>query len=443
MAATTYTGKQIRQDLATEHGDWVFLGTGVGVSAANYISDTERLQGANLPSGMFDNCIVRIASGTMAGEMSNVDYLDAENGRLYLTPSLTGILAADAEYEIWLKGIDPDVADRLRDNALDRWCSTWRPNPISLIVDGDLEEAGVTNWTAAGGATRTKTLSAFADELAGRWNLNVVVTTALTDYVESAVIPVLPGQRFFLEAAVSGYVTATGAAANVQIIAYDKTNSAAISLGGTRTSHSGQGWGKISLLFTAPANCTRITIRLTSSTATSTIVVGPIAMHRRQATRVSLPDRVRSLKRVGSQYMLSTPSSAASEQGQEFKVRNFKNSERQQVGARVIVNFQPGLSDEACWYWERGYFARLQTAYYTVAGRLAGDAATTDCPLELVSSRLAFLIAEFYTQKYGAEWQDDWMQEASRANYWDGQFGAEPRIVEENEFPFVFPQLSV
>ena len=445
MAAVTVTGAQIRQELATEHGDWVYLGETVGVSAVNYLSDTERLQGANMPSGAFDHCIVRIASGTLAGETALVDYLDAENGRLYLTPSLTGIAAAGVDYEIWLRGIDPDVVDRLRGQALTKWCSTWRAIVLTRIVDGDLEESGVGNWTAAGGATRTKTLAAQDDELSGRWNLNVVVTTALTDYVESAGISVQPGQLFYCEAAVSSYVTATGAGANAQVIVRDIDNSASITLGGIRTSHTGRGWGKLSLLFTIPASCYQIKVRLTSSTASSTQVWGPIALHRRKATIVNLPDRIRGIRRVATQYMLSTPISAGSEQGQQVKVRKFKNSERVQLGNRCQLWFNPGLGEEAVWYYERGYFFDLLTAaqYLTVAGRLVGDAATTDCPLEYVTAVTASLIAEFYMQKYGSDWQDDFVQTKARWNYWEGQFGPEPKIVMENETPIVIPQLGV
>lgn len=443
MAAATYTGAQIRQELATEHGDWVFLGEGVGTSAANYISDTERLQGANLPSGAFDNCIVRIASGTRIGETAAVDYLDAENGRLYLTTSLTGAISAGDDYEIWLRGIDPDVVDRLRDQALTKWCSAWRALPLTRIVDGDFEESGVTNWTVGGGATRTKSLAANDDELGGRWNLNVVVTTANTDYVESAGISVQPGQLFFLEAPVSAYVTATGAAATASLVVRDVDNGASISLGGVRTSHSGRGWGKISVLFTIPSGCYQIKIRLSSSTAASTVTWGPIACHRRRASRMNLPDRIRTLRRVGTQYLLTNPSSAASEQGQEYKVRQFKNTERTQVGNRVTLWFNPGLSEEAVWYYERGYFNALQTTYLTVAGRSTGDAATTDCPIEYAASVTAALVAEFYMQKYGADWQDDFVQAKSRWNYWEGQFGPEPKIVMENETPVYIPQLGV
>ena len=92
MAGATTTGLAIRQGLV-EYGDWVLLGeaTATGSDGAS-ITDTERLQGVNLPSTLFNNCIVRIASGTRAGETAYVDYLDGDNGILYLTPSLNGVL---------------------------------------------------------------------------------------------------------------------------------------------------------------------------------------------------------------------------------------------------------------------------------------------------------------------------------------------------------------
>lgn len=443
MAATTITGQQIRKELATEHGDWVFLGAATATGTTSYIVDTERLQGANLPSGAYDNCIVRITSGAAAGETTGVDYLDVDNGRLYLTPDISAALVLNDEYEIWLKGIDPYVVDRLRDNALDRWASTWRPVPLSIIVDGDFEMPNVTHWTAAGAATRSKVLSDFADEGATHWNLVVVNTNGAADYVESDSIPVQEGQRFYIEADVSSYVTSSSATAEAHIVAYDKSQSAAIALGGVRTTHNGKGWGKLSILITIPTGCTLISIRLVGNTTSSTQVWGGIAMHRIGASRVNLPARIRTLKRVATNYLLSNPSSSAAFQGESFKVRQFRSSERQQIGGRVVVWFNPKLGQEAVWYYERGYFARLQTNYYTAAGRAAGDTATTDAPLEYVTAILASLLAEFYMQKYGDDWKDDFVQAKARWNYWEGQFGPEPKIVEEVEEPIYIPQLKV
>jgi hypothetical protein len=443
MAAATVTGRQIRQGLYTEHGDWVFLGVAVGTQAANYIRDTERLQGVNLPSSAYDNCIVRIASGTKAGETAGVDYLDVETGQLFLTPSLTGALTAADEYEIWLKGIDPDVADRLRDNALNMWCSVWRPNPLTKIQDGDFEEPGVTLWSVSGGgATRTKSLAAFEDDLSGRWNLTVNNTVATTDYVESEGMFVTPGQRFYIEAPVSAY-TGAGLSATATLLVRDVTQTANISLGGIKTTHAGLGWGRLSIIFTVPAGCFEIRIRLTTSTASGVSIWGPIAMHRLDDTRMNLPDRIRSKHRVATQYMLTNPSSSVIGQNSQYKIRNFKNTERTDVGSRVVLWFNPPLGEESVWYYERGYFEKLQTAYYTVAGRLAGDAATTDCPLEYVVAWTAKLIAEFYMQKYGSDWSDDLIQAAGRVNYWESQFGPEPKNVMENEQPVYIPQLQI
>jgi hypothetical protein len=344
---------------------------------------------------------------------------------------------------VWFRGIDPDVVDRLRDDCLERFCSQWRPIPLSLIVDGDMEESGVSNWTAAGGATRTKALSTLANDATGRWNLLVVVTTATTDLVSAADINVSPGEMFYIEAPVSAYVTSSGAGANASIRVYDVTNAAYITLGGSRTTHTGPGPGRLHILVTAPSGCYKMSVRITSTTASSTVVVGPIHCHKRNATRVVLPDRIRTRKRVGTTFGTTTPSAGVATQTQEVKITERKNVERIQQGSRVIAFFNPALSEEAVWFYERGYFARLSATYFSAAARIVGDDATTDCPKEYVVAALAERVAKHMMDTYGADWQDDWVRASTELAYWEGEFGPEPKFVEENETPVYIPQWRV
>lgn len=442
--SSTYTGKEIRQGLIEEHSDLLFLGAQAGSgSTATTIVDTE-LEGRAISAQMFDGAIVLIASGTRAGERTRVDYLDPDTGTIYLDPALSGALADTDEYEIWLRGVDPDYVMRLRDHCAATVCSIWRQNVITVIADGDLEAAGVTNWTAAGGATRSKTLGGFPD-VKSRRHLAVVHTTAATDYVESDGVDCLPGERYFLECPVQAYVTATPASPAVASIdVRDLSNTASISLGGIRTSHTGRGWGRISVLFTIPDNCYRFSIRLKSATASSTTVWGGIACHLREGTEFTLPDRIRSKKRVGRTFYTSQVVNATSEVNRaRYKLRPYWNVERNQVGSNVELMFQPGLPDSAVYYYERGYFDRLQTNYFTVAGRTAGDTATTDCPKEYIVAALAERLTKRMLDKHGAEWQDDWVRASATLNYWEGVFGTEPQMVHENEHPVVIPDLKV
>jgi len=443
MAAATATGKEIRQGLSEIVGGWVYLGAATAASNVAYIIDTERLQGVNLPASLFDNAIVRISSGTYQGETANVDHLDAINGYLYLTPSLTGALASGDTYEIWLRGIDPDYVDRLRDDCLSRFCSTWRPTALTDITDGDMQDSGVTSWSVASGATRTKVYPSFPDAHYYR-ALQVVHTTASTDFVQTASIYVNPGERYFLQVPVSAWVTATpGLAATASLVIADVQNAVALTQGGIKTTHIGKGQGWISILFTIPANCYEIRIKLYSDTNASTTEWGPFYMHKRGKTRKSLPDRITTKKRVGNFFTLTNVNPAQSEQADNMYKNNKLGVSRVQVGSQVEVNFDQPLGEQAVMYMERGFFPRLSASYFTIAARATGDAAATLCPKEYIVAALAERVAKFYMDIFGADWQDDWVRASTELAYWEGEFGPEPQWIEETDVPVMIPQIQV
>lgn len=161
-------GKEIRQGLV-EYGDWVFLGTQVGTTGAtaSAIPDATRLKGLALPSTLFNNCIVRIVSGAAAGERTYVDYLDPNAGILYVNPALSVALAATDEYEIWCRGIDPDMVDRLRDDCLQKFCSQWRIVPVSQVEDGDLEDKTTVEAVAITSSTNATPIAVTASAVHG------------------------------------------------------------------------------------------------------------------------------------------------------------------------------------------------------------------------------------------------------------------------------------
>lgn len=443
MSAATVSGLTIRTQLFER--SWMFPGAEVGAGAANYILDTTRLEGNALPSGLFDGAIVRITSGDRAGERSYVDYLDQDTGKLYLTPSLTGALADADTYEVWLKGIDPDMADRLRDEALRKTCSVWRVQTLCLIPDGDMDAADTTHWAVAGSATRTKGFGVFP-EVHGRRQLSVIHTTAATDYVKSDTLSCQPGERWFFECPVSAYVTTGNAPAKATVVVQDLTNSAAIPLGGIRTSHTGYGWGGISLLFTIPAGCYKIEFRLTSDTDASTTVWGPMVCFRRTKWRVSLPDRITSPKRVGTTFRTNSLNPAASEvNDSHYKLREYANVERKRIGSQVELWFNPPLENIPVYYHERGYFDALQTSYYTAADRSGGDAAVTDCPRDYVVAATAEAVAKYMLAKNPTDpqWQAEWIRASADLNYWEGEFGPEPQYIESDEEPVFIPYIRV
>lgn len=442
--STTTTGKAIRQALSTLIGGLVDIGQQVGSGGTTTtIVDAGNLKGRALPPSMYDNAVVRVSSGTRQGETTYVDYVDPSTGTIYLDPALTGALADGDEYEIWMRGVDPDYVDRLRDDCLQYLVSTWRQITLSCIPDGDLETSGVTNWVVVSGATRSKSLGGFPDAKS-RWMLSVVHTTASTDFIDSGNVDCQPGENYFLEVPVQAYVTATSAPATATVVPYDVTNSANMTYGGIRIAHTGRGWGRLSLYFTIPADCYQFKIRLKSDTNASTTNWGQFSCHHRDATEFTLPDRIRSKKRVGHTFWTGQVTPATNwVNNTRLKFREYKNVEREQIGSNVVLFFNPGTSNNAIYFYERGYFARLESGYVTPAQRLAGDSATTDAPLEYAAAVLAEQLTKRMLDKYGSDWQDDWVRASTWSNYWEGEFGPEPQRIHENTQPVYIPDLRV
>lgn len=450
--SNTTTGKQIRQLLASLLGGVCEIGAQAGSGASTTtIVDTQNYAGRAIPSSMYDNAVLRMTSGSLAGQTTFIDYIDGSTGTIYLNPALSGTPADTDEFEIWLHGIDPDYVDRLRDDALQYTCSVWRQNVMTVIADGDLQTTtngatpgDVSHWTVVGSATRTKGFAS-APEAKSRFLLSVVHTTAASDFIDSDIVECQPDEIYFVEVPVKAYVTATSAPATATCQPYDADNSANIAFASAiRTTHTGRGWGKLSFSFQIPSNCYRFKLRLTSDTNASTTVWGQFACHKIHQTQLTLPDRIRTKSRVGRTFLTTqVQNSQQYLNNSQRKIREYKNVERNQVGSNVVLWFNPELAYwNACYYYERGYFPRLQTGYTTAAQRSAGDAATTDCQIEYVAAAVAEVLAKRMLDK-DASWQDKWVRATAMLNYWEGEFGPEPQHVFENSVPVVVPQLRV
>lgn len=451
--STTTTGKAIRQLLSTLMGGVVEIGAQVGSGASTTtIVDTGNYKGRAIPSSLYDNATLRMTSGSLAGQTTYVDYIDGATGAIHLDPPLGGTPADTDEFEIWLHGVDPDYVDRLRDDCLQYTCSAWRQNVMTVVVDGDLQGVSngavagdVTHWNVVGSATRTKALAG-APDAKSRFLLSVVHPTATTDFVDTDAVECQPSEIYFVEVPVKAYVTATSAAATASLIPLDVTNTATIPFGSAiRTSHTGRGWGHLSFSFQIPAGCFQFKLRLSSDTAASTTTWGQLACHKINSAQITLPDRINSKGRVGRTFLTTQVTNSTQYVNNfQFKMREYKNVERNRVGSNIVLYFNPALAYwNACYYYERGYFPRLQTTYITPAQRAAGDSAVTDCAIEYVSAALAEKLSKRLLDKLGAEWQDDWVRASTMFNYWEGEFGPEPQHIFENEQPVTIPQVRV
>jgi len=72
-------------------------------------------------------------------------------------------------------------------------------------------------------------------------------------------------------------------------------------------------------------------------------------------------------------------------------------------GGQFRVVLKDGAVGTRAIFWQEfAHYAALQTAYTTAAGRQAGDAATTDCPLEYVAWGT---LRNLYPGQFEREWQ--------------------------------------
>ena len=521
MPVKMTSGKEIRQGLV-EYGDWLFIGRQVLAVGATTtaIPDATRLRGLSLPSTLFNNSVVRITSGAQAGERTYVDYLDPNSGILYVNPALSAALKDTDEYEIWMRGIDPDIVDRLRDDCLQKFCSQWRVVSFAQLPDGDMEDApdtnlvaiasstnatpiavttstahglvtgasvnieghlvnlsangkwiitvtgtsvftldgstptgvgttsgnvacrnGVPRWTATGSSILNKISGNFPNTHS-RQVLHVVGPASANDYATSQAIPVQPNDLWFLEVPCSAFLTAAPASLAIgTVTVIDVTNaSGTIALTGV-TTHTGRGVGIISVLFEIPSGCYEILVRLGSSTNLATTVWGGISMHERDQYRFSLQDRVTSRKRVGGFYTLQRETESGTSD-ERYKNAPFQSIERVQVGGQVEIYINPSTSEFPMFYYERGYYERMNPNYFTTNNRLSGDLAMTDAQKEYIISATAARVAKYYLDKVGGEWQDDWIRASADFNYWEGQHGPEPKLIAEVESELYVPQIA-
>ncbi|KKM26443.1 hypothetical protein LCGC14_1584690, partial [marine sediment metagenome] len=371
------TGKALREELV--HWGLVVLGEGLGTSAASYIEDTERLNSISMASSAFDGAHVRIADSGAGedGEQTRVDYLDVDNGRLHVTPDLTGGLSTGEDYEIWLHGIDPDDVDRYRDEALTSICSSWQPHPLSEVTNaGYLDTLSASNWEAYNSGTiAIQSSIEFPSEFARRALRVTGDGASANGSAESVAISVRPNQQFYLYVPVSAR---TGTAA---VWVLDETNTAEISLSGTATA-TGRGWVALQVTGTIPSGCYEIVINIGVQGSSDSADFGPINFHWDNQKFIGI-ENVVSKDHIGSIYSLTNAMDVGSnilwgeedaDQAVGFRV--------QQINDKVAIRFQEGsgMLDRPYFYEARTYYDDLSAGYLTIAQRVTGYAASTTCP---------------------------------------------------------------
>ena len=391
----TVTGQEIRQELE-RYGLIRLLGQGTATGAVTYLTDVTRLQGTALPSTMYDGCSIRAtaAGGVADGEIRFVDYLDADNGRLYTTPDWSSAPTSAATYEIWRSGIDTNKVDRARDEALVRDCAQWYLHPLSEVPNAAYIEAlSSANWEAVGGSsTVTKATLSFPVEYS-RDTIVFDCVDSANAYAESASMYVQPSQAFYLHVPVSARGSATA-----ELKVRDITNSADITLTPAAPTNTGRGWTAFNVTGTVPSGCFEITIRLIGQGATDIVEWGPVYFHWQGQKRINLPARVTSRDWVGPAGFIHDQigANATTFWGDE-RLREIPR-QTEQISDNVILRFDQGMQNRPYFYIEKAFFSALQTAYLTDANRATGDSATTLANKEYVAAATVLRVASQYKE---------------------------------------------
>lgn len=136
--------------------------------------------------------------------------------------------------------------------------------PLTLVVDGNMEDIDDTAWTFTSATGNYGGGAVTGDNLPSDGSQSyVIVHQANNSYAESIALRVAPGEKLRAEA--TGRMTTATGAGVAQFIVYDKTNSAAIAT----VSTTSRVWVRMPVEFTVPAGCNSIAFRL-AGTLTST-----------------------------------------------------------------------------------------------------------------------------------------------------------------------------
>lgn len=356
----------IMQRLAQETG----LGTLVtltGGSTTTMVDTTSVLTGPYSAQRFARGTPVRYTTlaGAASAESSAVDsYAPLPTGTIGLLPATTASVADDAA-QIWT-GIDHvnRVLEAI-DRGLTRHCFHWVPIPLTDVPDGDMGDSAYAHWTASA-STVTKVSQAWPASIGQRY-----LRVLNAGYAASDAIKVQAGDQWLIDVLV--YV-AVGAA---NLVVYDGSNAAAITLNGDSGTYSGTGWKRLNNTFTIPSGCETITIRLGSTGANDDtywthVIAGP-----QMRRRFTLPARITSKQRLGEVLV------RCGEEYEDFYFDKYVTGGRTAGLMQSPVGMVVDVSGGGVPYIEevRAYEA------------LASDAATTECAEDLAVSAGKF---EFY-----------------------------------------------
>lgn len=265
---------QIRQEVAKElRGYWSGTATsGSTTSLIDISSDTHLL--TDDPSTRFKSKFLYFASGNNAGITKRITLSTPSSQEVSWSGAITAVTTDP--YEIFT--FHPDDYKRWINSALSRISHDYR-TILTQLTDGDMEESGVTNWTASS-ATRIKTISPV---LYGTYSLAVTLSGD-GGYVQSASIPVVEGETWSIA------VPFRCSSGTASISVHDVTNNVPIA---TFTSDL-RSWRAYYEQITIPDGCHQIAVRLGGVLSGAVVYYDSVQVLNSSARRLALPSWITS-----------------------------------------------------------------------------------------------------------------------------------------------------
>ena len=358
-----------------------------GTSAAA-ITDATRLLSTRYTPQQFQDWAIRVlsATGSEDGDLTYARALTPSTGALAVSPSFSDALAANDTLEMFSPEMPhPDTIDQTWNDALQTLCTRWRLTPLSWLQDADflydaVDDTTPTYWPKNGTGTVT-----IEDDRAGLEKFSERVLRMLapaggSDYAAQTVNrprgaasggEVVPW--FF-------WMMAQAEVGTAALVAYDVTNSAALTLSGKRTSWDGEAFNIIKATAEPPATCEEMSVRLTANAANDDTFWANVIAYPTTAREFVLPSRVTSLSQVGRFVEIF------GEDWPEAQVVELaEQPDLYEVGGKSVrAVFPSPVGNRAIFFEEFAYYPALQTVFNTAAGRVAGDVASTDCDINYV-----------------------------------------------------------
>ena len=311
---------------------------------------------------------------------------------------------------------------------------------MKYTLNGDWEDAIGTTWTATDATQAIQNNVGPPQEV---WrNVLRVTNSAANGRSASTSLYGRVGQSFYV------YVPVSVRSGTATLIVRDVTNGANITLSGTATS-TGRGWTGIEVTGQVPASGAEIQVWLRGDESTAIIDWGPVHFHWQGQRRIALPTRIESPEHVGRVYYLTDYAARGSNDRWGLEDRaDVPGVTREYVLDGVALQFPSDhtIHDLPYFYQERVFYDALNTAYFAVADRTVGDAATTLCPIDYAAAATARVLAGWYLSKHQGD-EDFWMSKLGEAesvlNKMEERYGPPQMPIRTRERTISIPTLKV